>query len=188
MSQQRDETPCGRCARPTPAEDLLTLDGAPVCSDCLFGDSPRLTVRPVGVVHNRRRRADTAFGLAGGGDQSEIHLLPTMAPFLRGVADESHLTVVWYLHAARGIRSVFQRGWDGKEVGPFASRTPDRPTPIAVSEVELLHVEGTVLTVRGFDAIDGTPVLDVKVSMQSLRRTPRRERPEPVGDGKGRRD
>ena len=47
-------------------------------------------------------------------------------------------------------------------VGAFATRTPYRPNPIGLTIVELLKVEGNVLTVRGLDAIDGTPVLDIK--------------------------
>ncbi len=92
---------------------------------------------------------------------------------MRGLADETHLTIVWQLHQARPVKTVFRRGWDGKRVGPFASRTPDRPTPIAITDVELLEVRGNVLKVRGLDAIDGTPVLDIKVAGKSLRRAGR---------------
>ena len=89
---------------------------------------------------------------------------------MKALADETHLTIIWHLHQARPIKTVFHRGWDGKEVGPFASRTPDRLMPIAVTDVELIEVRGTTLVVRGLDAIDGTPVLDIKVSKKSLKR------------------
>jgi len=79
------------------------------------------------------------------------------------------LTVLWQLHQGKPVKTIFARGWDGKQVGPFASRTPDRLTPIAVTDVELLKVEGTSLVVRGLDAINKTPVLDIKVATQSLR-------------------
>jgi tRNA (Thr-GGU) A37 N-methylase len=72
---------------------------------------------------------------------------------------------------------VFARGYDGKQVGPFASRTPDRLTPIGVTEVELLKVDGTKLVVRGLDAFNGTPVLDIKVSMTSLKRSGKNKEP-----------
>jgi len=88
---------------------------------------------------------------------------------MSGVADETHLTIVWQFHRSGPITTVFARGWDGKRVGPFASRTPHRLTPIAVTDVELLEVHDTTLVVRGLEAIDGTPVLDIKVSPTSLK-------------------
>ena len=77
--------------------------------------------------------------------------------------DEPRLTVVYHLHKPRPIRSRFRRGLDGKEVGVFASRTPDRLSPIAIQDVQLLEVRGTTLVVEGLDAIDGSPVLDIKL-------------------------
>jgi len=145
------------------------VDGEAVCCRCLYGDAEALTIYPIGVVVNDKQRRSKGFGTTGGA-VSQIRLAAGMARFLTGLADESHLTIIWQLHRARPVKTVFARGWDGKRVGPFASRTPDRPTPIAVTDVELLGVEGTTLTVRGLDAINGTPVLDIKVSRQSLKR------------------
>jgi tRNA (adenine37-N6)-methyltransferase len=67
------------------------------------------------------------------------------------------------VHNARPVRSRFKRGLDGKTVGVFASRTPGRLSPIGIQDVRLLKVEGTTLIVEGLDAIDGTPVLDIKM-------------------------
>lgn len=47
-------------------------------------------------------------------------------------------------------------------LGVFVTRTPYRPNPIGLTLVELLKVEGNVVTVRGLDAFDGTPILDIK--------------------------
>jgi len=94
---------------------------------------------------------------------SRIELLPSQERFLYKLDEEKHLTVVYYLHKARPVRSRFKRGLDGKEVGVFASRTPDRLTPIGIQDVRLVGIRGTVLIVEGLDAIDGTPVLDLKM-------------------------
>ena len=160
---------CYTCGQSTGESCAKTIDGQPVCTSCLYGDVEPFQIWPIGVVVNDKERAeDMDFGKTGG-DVSEIRLGPGMARFMKGIEDATHLTILWYPHKARPLKSVFARGWDGKQVGPFASRTPDRLTPIAVSEVELLAVNGTTLTVRGLDAINGTPVLDVKVSMKSLK-------------------
>ena len=145
------------------------VDGKPVCLKCLYDDVEPVAIRPIGVVVKEKRRAPRGSGNTGA-DVSEIRLSPGMARFMKGLADETHLTIVWQLHRAGPVKPVFSRGWDGKRVGPFASRTPNRLTPIAITDVELLDVKGTTLVVRGLDAMNGTPVLDIKVGRASLKR------------------
>ena len=124
-------------------------------------------IKPIGYVVNDKERGPGNFGITGG-DVSEIHLYQGMARFMNGLEDETSLLILWHFHKARPIRSAFARGFDGKRVGPFASRTSDRLTSIGVTKVELLEVRGTTLIVRNLDAFNGTPVLDIKVSMASL--------------------
>jgi tRNA (Thr-GGU) A37 N-methylase len=66
------------------------------------------------------------------------------------------------------VKSTFKRGLDGKEVGVFASRTPYRLSRIGIQDVKLVKVEGTTLYVEGLDAINGSPVLDIKLRLSSL--------------------
>lgn len=164
-------TGCSSHERNHVDDAVILIDGERVPMKSLYGeDAKPIAIRPIGYVVNDKERAGPGgFGITGG-DISEIHLYPGMARFMKGLADESHLLILWHFHKARPIRSVFARGYDGKRVGPFASRTPDRLTPIGVTEVELLEVKGTTLVVRGLDAFNGTPVLDIKVSFASLRR------------------
>ena len=147
---------------------LKTVDDQKICTDCLFGGMKPIEIWPIGVVKNDKHLIDSDFGTTGS-DISKITLVPNMIQFMKGLSDETHLTVIWYIHQSKPIKSVFKRGWDGKEVGMFASRTPHRLNPIGVSEVELLKVEGPTLTVKGLDAIDGTPIIDIKVGMESLK-------------------
>ncbi len=160
---------CSECGRACNADEIRIVNGQGVCFKCLCGDAEPITIHPIGIIVNDKKRAKSGFATSGG-NISEIRLHPGQARFMKALADETHLTIIWYLHQARPVRTVFNRGWDGKEVGPFASRTPDRLTPIAVTDVELINVRGTTLIVRGLDAIDGTPVLDIKVSRKSLKR------------------
>ena len=77
--------------------------------------------------------------------------------------EEGQLTIIYYLHKTKSVKSVFKRGLDGKEVGVFASRTPNRLSRIGIQDVTLVSVDGTRLLVKGLDAVDGTPVLDIKI-------------------------
>jgi tRNA (Thr-GGU) A37 N-methylase len=85
----------------------------------------------------------------------------------QGLAEFSHLEVVYLFHlvdpatVTTGARHPRGRD-DWPEVGIFAQRAKGRPNRIGVSRCELLAVDGLTLHVRGLDAIDGSPVLDVK--------------------------
>lgn len=126
-------------------------------------DSVSFTVSPVGIV-----RQSATKGV------KEIHILDEFEPGLEGIEEHLHLMILYWLHEAeekRGItqfrphlRSTVPRGV-GMALhvhGIFSSRAPFRPNPIGVSVVALVDQEGNVIKVRGLDAIDGTPVLDIK--------------------------
>ena len=98
---------------------------------------------------------------------SEIRLDDRYAPGLAGLNEFSHILVVFYMHKSTFDEGAhLQRRPQGRRdmplIGIFAQRAKHRPNPIGVTAVELLKVEGSTLSVRGLDAIDGTPVLDVK--------------------------
>jgi len=98
---------------------------------------------------------------------SEIILRKDLTEALNGIKDFSHLFVIFWMHEIsreeRMTMKVHPRGrGDLPLLGIFATRTPLRQNPIGLSLVELLEVEGNILIVRGLDAFDGTPVLDIK--------------------------
>ena len=95
------------------------------------------------------------------GPPCRIHLDPMWAPALDGIDAHARLQVLYWMHAAR--RDLVRLAPKGGAIrGPFALRAPTRPNPIASSVVALLGRDGTVLTVRGLDCLDGTPLLDLK--------------------------
>jgi tRNA-Thr(GGU) m(6)t(6)A37 methyltransferase TsaA len=97
---------------------------------------------------------------------SELVLKPELSEALSGVSEFSHIFVLFHLNLAKAEDlppKVHPRGRvDLPLTGIFATRTPYRPNPIGLTLVELLKVDGNVLTVRGLDAYNGTPVLDIK--------------------------
>jgi tRNA-Thr(GGU) m(6)t(6)A37 methyltransferase TsaA len=98
---------------------------------------------------------------------SQIVLRDELTEGLNGISSFSHLFILFYLNQVtveqRKTLNVHPRGrQDMPLVGVFAARTMLRPNPIGLTLVELLKVEGNVLTVRGLDAYDATPVLDIK--------------------------
>lgn len=129
------------------------------------GDATAYRVLAVGFVSSPRTEvADDGWGAV----ESTIALVPPFGPgALAGLEEFSHLDVVYLfdrvdpaaVHTGRR-RPRGNPAWP--EVGIFAQRGKDRPNRIGVSTCELVAVEGATVRVRGLDAVDGTPVLDIK--------------------------
>jgi len=92
---------------------------------------------------------------------SEIIIEEKYKAGLKGIEKNQHLQVIFYLDQAEGYQLISKRH-DGKMKGVFACRTPHRPNPLGLTTVNLLKIEDNVLTVSGLDAVDGTPIVDIK--------------------------
>jgi tRNA-Thr(GGU) m(6)t(6)A37 methyltransferase TsaA len=97
---------------------------------------------------------------------SKITLNSDLVEGLDGLDGFSHVFVLFWLNEVtsqhRALKFHPRGRMDMPLLGVFALRTNQRPNPIGLTLVELLKVEGNTLTVRGLDAYDGTPVLDIK--------------------------
>jgi tRNA-Thr(GGU) m(6)t(6)A37 methyltransferase TsaA len=95
---------------------------------------------------------------------SRIVIDPALVEGLTGLEPGGQVTVLFSFHRSAGYELLQHPRGDQSRTkrGVFALRSPHRPNPIGVTAAELLAVEGNVLTVRGLDAINGTPVLDLK--------------------------
>lgn len=123
-----------------------------------------ITMQPIGVVRNGVRQPRP---LGWERVRSNIIIRPELAPALDGLEGYSHIIVVFWMHQvpadAGTAMQVCPRGDPRYPLqGVLAIRTQNRPNPIGVAVVPLVARRGNVLRVRGLDAIDGTPVLDVK--------------------------
>jgi len=123
-----------------------------------------MILEPIGVV---RSPVTEGVDEGWGSVTSQVVVDERYAPGLTGLDAFSHVLVVFYMHRytfdpdSHLVRRP-QGRTDMPMVGIFAQRAKHRPNPVGVTAVELVSVEGGVVTVRGLDAIDGTPVLDVK--------------------------
>jgi L-fuculose-phosphate aldolase len=123
-------------------------------------------VRPIGVVRSvLKDPADAPKQGALTGQEAEIVVdrayLPALEGFDRGRG--KILVICWMHRADRGRLKVHPRDQEHlPERGVFSTRSPHRPNPLSLHTVTLLSIAGNVLRVRGMDAIDGTPVIDIK--------------------------
>jgi tRNA-Thr(GGU) m(6)t(6)A37 methyltransferase TsaA len=122
-----------------------------------------LELVPIGVIHSPYRvKGDAPHQGTLSPTTMEIEIFPEYAEGLRDVAERPHLIILYWLGRADRGTLTATPPHSRKEHGVFATRSPDRPNPIGLAVVDLLGIEVARLIVRGLDAFDGTPVLDIK--------------------------
>ena len=121
-----------------------------------------IVYRAIGRVENRFDEPAAPYEIRA--VESRIVLDPSLREGLKGLDPGRQIMVVFYFHRSQGFELLQHPQGDRSRPrrGVFALRSPRRPNPIGVSVVDLVAVEGNVLRVRGLDAINGTPVLDLK--------------------------
>ena len=122
-----------------------------------------LTIMPIGTVRNEVK---TPMRKGWSRVVSNLVVDERYTDALDGLEDFSHVLVIFWMDQAGAPKSL-QHHVQGREelpiAGLFARRGPSRPNPIGVSAVPLLNREQNVLQVRALDAIDGTPIIDIKL-------------------------
>ncbi|WP_067803834.1 tRNA (N6-threonylcarbamoyladenosine(37)-N6)-methyltransferase TrmO [Actinomadura formosensis] len=123
------------------------------------------TLTPVGYVSSPLTdRASAPKQGTEGAPEAWLVFEPDVLPALEGLRAGDRIFVLTWLHrSARDVLRVHPRD-DARAPlrGVFATRSPDRPNPIGLHPVEVLQVTGHRVRVRDLEALDGTPVLDVK--------------------------
>lgn len=125
------------------------------------GSSDRINVQPIGLVQRQHPDEDVNEREL----VSKIVIGKEYSEGLDGIEEWSHLYVIYWMHRISDEKKTLvcpRSEPDVPAVGIFATRAPIRPNPIGLTLVELVKREGNVLVVKGLDALDGTPVLDIK--------------------------
>jgi tRNA-Thr(GGU) m(6)t(6)A37 methyltransferase TsaA len=113
-------------------------------------------LRFIGVVEKARKQ------------ETKVHIFPEFCAGLKGIEDFSHLIILYWIHLRNNEKErqtllVFPRRHAvNVETGVFACRSPSRPNPIGLCVAELLKIEECTLTVKNLDALEGSPIVDIK--------------------------
>lgn len=122
-------------------------------------------LRPIGVVESPlKRRADAPRQGRDGAPDAWIEIDASVAEGLDGIAAGDEIMLITWLHKCRrDVLKVHPRSCKRLRLaGVFATRAPDRPNPLGLHRVRILEVSGNRLKVGPLEAIDGTPVVDIK--------------------------
>lgn len=128
------------------------------------------TVEPIGFI--RSSLVDVAAAPRQGDEGAPaawLELTPAAAPGMLGIAAGDELVILTWLHLARrDVLRVHPRGDPERpEAGVFATRSPERPNPVGLHRVTVLEVGERGWRIAPLEAVDGTPVIDVKPVLDS---------------------
>ena len=98
----------------------------------------------------------------GSEEISQTEIFREFEEGLQDIEGFSHIIVIYWFHKSEGYHLLIKTPWDDKLHGLFATRSPHRPCPLGLTVMELVAREKNILEVKGTDAIDGTPLLDIK--------------------------
>jgi tRNA-Thr(GGU) m(6)t(6)A37 methyltransferase TsaA len=118
-----------------------------------------LNLEPIGFVRNDIERSTDFSDVV-----SEIVVNEDLTEGLYRIEESKEIDVIFWFDRSLPTRMRLHPKGNPNEplVGVFASRSPNRPNPIGVTRVQLIAIMGNILTVKGLDAFNGTPVLDIK--------------------------
>lgn len=125
-----------------------------------------MTAKAIGIVRNKIKETSPTSRRDWSKTVSEIVIDNRLSEALDGLEEFSHIVVLFWMH--RIVKSevplkIHPMGRKGMPlVGLFATRTPNRPNRIGKTTVRLLERRGNILKVEGLDALDGSPVMDIK--------------------------
>ena len=125
----------------------------------------RYEVEPIGHVESSLE--DLAAAPCQGDEGAPDAWIVVRPEVQRGIRDlaagDRIVVLTWLDRADRTVLELHPRGDPARPLrGVFGTRSPDRPNPIGLHDVEIIAVDGARLEVRGLEAIDGTPVVDIK--------------------------
>jgi len=130
----------------------------------MASELPGMNLKPIGIVRKGIKRAVAKCNREK--VVSDIIINTSLTEALDGLEESSHIVVLYWMHQAMSGEVPLKVHPRGKQelplLGLFATRTPNRPNRIGIATVSLLARQGNILRVEGLDAIDGTPVIDIK--------------------------
>lgn len=128
----------------------------------------RPILRPIGrITSSIIRVADAPNQGDEGAPDAELKIDPEFVQALMGISAGDQLIVItWFDRADRSVLQVHPQGNPKNPLaGVFATRSPHRPNPLGVHRVTVRSIDGTSLRVGPIEAIDGTPVVDIKIAL-----------------------
>jgi tRNA-Thr(GGU) m(6)t(6)A37 methyltransferase TsaA len=122
-----------------------------------------IEIKPIGVISTPFKTSDgVPIQSIKSNTLGEAKILETYLDGLESLDGFSHIILLYWCHKANPPSMMVKPYLDTREHGLFSTRAPSRPNPIGLSIVELVRIEGNVVSFKGADMLDGSPLLDIK--------------------------
>jgi len=120
--------------------------------------------KPIGIIHSPfKEPKGTPIQPTGAKHiDATVELFPEYVEGLKDLEGFSHIILIYHFHLSKHTSLRVKPYMDDELRGVFATRAPSRPNPIGISVVRLVRVQGNILHIQDVDAVDGTPLLDIK--------------------------
>ena len=128
-----------------------------------------MEIEPIGIIHTPfKTKAETPHQSIASNSIGRIEIFEEYEEGLDDIDGFSHIIIIFRFHKSEGYSLKVKTPHDENVKGVFSTRSPRRPNQLGLSIVRLLIREKNILFVEGIDAIDGTPLIDIKPYMPSL--------------------
>jgi len=128
-----------------------------------------LELTPIGVINSPyKNMGDVPHQGYKSEELSQIEVFREFEEGLKDIEGFSHIIVIYWFNKSQGYHLLVKTPWDDSLHGLFTTRSPHRPCPLGLTIVELVAREKNILRVKGLDAVDGTPLLDIKPYVTSI--------------------
>jgi len=133
-------------------------------------DLTKIVYHPIGIFHTELTPQTGAprQGILQPENKGTIEVYPEYQEALRDLEKYEYIIVIYHMHLSKGWHTPVRPPSSSHTFGLFATRSSNRPNSIGFSVIKLKKVEGNILHVRGIDAFDKTPVLDIKPWLPSV--------------------
>jgi tRNA-Thr(GGU) m(6)t(6)A37 methyltransferase TsaA len=128
-----------------------------------MGKKHSLELKPIGIIHSPRKyRREAPYQANQSEEICQIEVSKEFEEGLKDIEGFSHIIIIYWFHRSQGHTLLVKTPWDDTVHGLFTTRSPYRPCPLGLTVAELVGSHRNILTVKGLDALDGTPLLDIK--------------------------
>lgn len=124
----------------------------------------KITFSTIGIIHSPHQQKEKTpiQPVYAEGINGRVEVFPEYVDALKDLEGFSHIYLVYYFHQCQQVKLTVKPFLEDVERGLFSTRAPFRPNPIGISIVRLNKIEGNILFIDNIDALDGTPLLDIK--------------------------
>lgn len=122
-----------------------------------------MKLEPIGIIHSSfKNKKETSIQPFKSRAIGKVKVYKKYQKGLKDIEDFSHIILIYKFHKSKGYKLLVKPFLDSQLRGLFSTRYPRRPNQIGITVVKLLDKKDNILTVKGIDIIDRTPLLDIK--------------------------